>query len=202
MARPTARPARSPGTPAKLALTAAVLLGASSAIGGGTHAALSSTTANPGNAFTAGTVRISDNDVDGAMLTLSNARPGVPDTGCIRVTYTGSIPAPVRLHGAATGALAPYLKVTVVRGTDATPSFDSCAGFTADTTDHRGLGPGVLYSGTLAAYPTSFDTGVADPLATWPTGRSTSYRISVEVLPDNAAQGLSAGAAFRWEARA
>ena len=93
------------------------------------------------------------------------------------------------------------MKVTVTRGTDSTPAFDSCTNFTADATDYAGLGAGVLFSGPLSTYPTSYAAGLVDPVASWTNGSSASYRFTVEILDDNAVQDLSAGATFSWEAR-
>ena len=174
-------------------------------VAAGTRSAFSATTASGSNTFTAGTVQISDNDAGSAMLSLSLARPGDSDTGCILVTYGGSLDASVRLYASLTGTLGPYLNLTITRGTDAGPSFDSCAGFTPDVTNYLGLGAGIVYSGTLAGLPTSYAAGLLDPvsgpLETWTTSESHSYRIRVELANDPAAEGQSATAAFTWEAR-
>jgi predicted ribosomally synthesized peptide with SipW-like signal peptide len=174
----------------------------STMMAGGTYAAFSSSTSNAGNTFVAGTVTLSDNDAEVAMFSLANARPGAPETGCLQVSYTGSVATTaLKLYGTVTGPLAGYVQLTVVRGTDPTPSFDACTTFTGDTTNYRGLGAGVLYSGTLAGYPADFTAGIADPLAVWTAGQKASYRFTVEILDNNAAQGLSSTASFGWEAR-
>ena len=59
----------------------------------GTYSAFSATTVNPGDSFAAGTVVISDNDANAAMYTITGAKPNDVVTRCIRVTYTGSLPA-------------------------------------------------------------------------------------------------------------
>ena len=173
-----------------------------------THAAFSDTTVNSGNGFTAGTVALTDNDADGPVLTLTNAVPDDTDSGCIIVDYVGTLPASVRLYGTTTGTgLDQYLNVTVTRGTIAgSPSpFDSCNNFVADSTNYVGAGAGVLYFGTLAAFPDSYASGIVDPSSgtpeTWTTGESHVYRFDV-ILQDNAAaQGLDAAQEFTWEAR-
>jgi predicted ribosomally synthesized peptide with SipW-like signal peptide len=175
------------------------------ASGVGTFAALSSTTSNTGNTFSAGTVIIADNDAGAAMLTLTSVAPGASDTSCIRVTYSGSLDSSVRLYGSSTGSLATYLNLTVTRGTDSSPSFDSCANFTADATNYIGAGAGVIYSGTLAAFPGSYAAGIVDPTSgspeTWSTSEAHTYRFVITLADDNAAQALSATASFTWEAR-
>ena len=185
----------------KLALTVAVLFGASTVLEGGTEAALSGTTDNPANSFAAGTVSLTDNDAGTALLTLTNARPGVPVSSCMQVAYTGSLTAQVRLYATVSGALAPHVRITVTRGTETTPTFGSCAAFTADTTNHRGLGAGVLFSGPLSTYPTNHTAGLVDPTAAWATNTKVSYRFTAEIIDTNAAQGLSCTATFSWEAR-
>jgi hypothetical protein len=166
---------------------------------------VSSTSASAGNVFAAGTVSVSDNDSGAAGLSLSSALPGNSDTSCIRVTYGGSLDAALRLYADVSGGLAPYLSLTVTRGTDASPAYDSCASFTPDGTNYQGAGPGVVYSGLLSAYPTSYDAGVVDPptgpVETWTAGEARSYKLTVTLGEDPAAQGLSASATFRWEAR-
>lgn len=171
-----------------------------------THSAFTATTANAGNTLAAGTVSLSDDDSGTAMLSLAAAKPGDTDTACIQVSYTGSLPAWVKLYGTTTGSgLDAYLNVTVTRGTLSPASFDSCAGFSADATDYNGLGNGVVYSGTLSAYPKTWAAGQADPklsgLETWTTGEAHAYRFALTVNDTNSAQGLDATEAFTWEAR-
>ena len=170
-----------------------------------TYAAFSSSTANPGNGFAAGTVSLGDDDAGVAILTLSSVLPGRADTGCIHVTYGGSLDASVRLYGTVSGALGPYLTLTVTRGTDGSPAFDSCNSFTPDSTDYRGAGPGVVYAGPLSAYPADYATAIPDPatgpVETWRPGEDRSYRFTVRLNNNAAAQGQTADATFTWEAR-
>ncbi|HEY2804047.1 MAG TPA: TasA family protein [Actinomycetota bacterium] len=173
--------------------------------GTGTYAAFSGTTTNPSNAFAAGTVALSDNDAGGSLLSLSNATPGNSSTGCIKITYSGSLNANVHLYGSATASLPTYLTLTVTRGTDSSPSFASCSNFTADATNYIGSGAGVIYSGNLSAFPSTYAGGVVDPTsgspATWSTSDAHSYKFVVTVQNNAAAQGLSSTASFTWEAR-
>lgn len=194
------------GTTSKLLLTALVLGLVGIIAGAGTWSAFSSTTANEDNSFQAGTVVLTDNDAEGAMLSLQNAKPGDTDTSCIVVSYTGSLPASVRLHGVTTGTgLDQYLNVTITRGTILTPAFDSCTGFVADLTNYSGAGAGVIYNGTLAAFPDSYAAGIVDPTSgspeSWTNPESHAYKVTVSVADDNAAQGLTASQTFTWEAR-
>ena len=189
----------------KLLLTLLVLGALAAISGAATYSAFSSQTSNTGNSFAAGTVLITDNDTDNAMLSLTNAQPGASDTSCILVTYSGSLSSTVKLYGSIAGGLAPYLTLTVTRGDDPTPIFDDCVGFQPDLTDYVGAGQGVIYQGALSAFPAGYATGLVDPLAgspeTWTTTEARVYRFAVSVANDNNAQGQSATASFTWEAR-
>ncbi len=189
----------------KLLLTLLVLGGLAAVSGAVTYSAFSSQTSNTGNSFAAGTVLITDNDLGSAMLALSNAQPGATDTSCILVTYSGSASSTVKIYGSIAGALAPYVTLTITRGTDVDPIFDDCVNFQPDGTDYVGAGNGVIYQGALSAFPAGYATGLVDPLAaspeTWTTGEARVYRFAVTLADDNGAQGQSATASFTWEAR-
>ena len=185
----------------KALLTLLVLGGVGAAAGAGTFSAFSSTTSNAGNSFAAGTVAIADNDAGSALYNVSNQTPGDSVQRCIQVSYTGSLDASVRLYTAsAIGAIGPFVGLTVESGTQATPTFPSCTGFTPETT---------LFSGTLAGFASahsSFATGLADDPGTtatkWINGDSVVYRITATLANDNAAQGTTSGAhTFTWEAQ-
>lgn len=164
------------------------------------YAAFTAVATNAGNSISAATVAIGDNDGGSAMLSLANATPGSSDTSCIRVNYTGSMNASVRLYGTVTGTAAAHLILTVTRGTDSSPSFDSCASFTADATDHIGAGPGVIWSGLLSTFPSSWAAGVVDP-GTWTTSEAHSYKFVISPVDRAAAEGLSTTFSPSWEAR-
>jgi hypothetical protein len=184
----------------KLLFVVLALAVVAAATGTATFAAFVSLTSNAGNSFESGTVSISDNDAAAALLSIASGKPGNSDTGCIRVTYGGSLDASVRLYASVSGALAPYMTLTVTRGTDAAPSFDSCKSFTADVINYIGAGAGVIYSGTLSGFPAAYDGGIVDP-ETWATSAAHSYKFVVSVNDDTNAQGLSSSVDFHWEAR-
>jgi hypothetical protein len=187
--------------------TATVVLLTVAAVNGvsGTLASLSAQARNPSDQFSTGTVIIGDNSSGSTLFTLSAADPGSTANGCIKVTSTGSVASTVTLYGSTTGALAPYVNLIVTRGTDSSPSYASCANFTADGTNYLGAGNGVIYTGTLAAFPTTYAAGIVDPLAaspeSWTLNEAHAYMVTATLVNDNAAQGLSATATFTWEAR-
>lgn len=159
-------------------------------------AAFSATTSNAGSQWTAGDVVLTDDDSNTAMFTVGNMKPGQIVTQCIKVTYSGSLDAAVKLYGATTGGtgLGTYLDTTVQRGSGG--SFGNCTGFSSTET---------VYTGTLAgltATHTSFATGAGS----WaPTGGAPdddmTYRIQITLQDNNAAQAKTATATFTWEAQ-
>ena len=197
---------RGRGTAWKLLVTALVLGLIGVVAGLGTWSAFSSTTSNSGNSFTAGTVSISDDDAGSAMFSLTGLKPGDSASKCIVVTYTGSLPATVRLYGTTAGTgLDQYLDLTVTRGTISSANFPSCGNFSADSTDYIGAGAGVVFNGTLQGYADDYASALVDPTSgsprTWTTNEAHSYRFQVTVEDQSGAQGKSATQTFTWEAR-
>src|SRR5919199_6819365 len=174
-----------PRTRTKIAASAAIVAVLAVAAGLATWAAFSSAQSNDGNSFAAGSVSIGDNDAGGAVLSLASAGPGDTDTGCIVVTYTGSLASTVRLYGQTAGTgLDAYLNLRVTRGSIAAPSFRSCTGFAADSTDYLGSGAGVIYDGTLQGFPDTSATGLQDPPGvptTWAQNEAHAYKFEVTV---------------------
>ena len=186
-------------------LVAALAVGVIAAVtGAATWSAFSGTTSNAGNSFATGTVSISDNDGSGTLLSLSNAMPGTTTTGCIKVTYGGSLDADVKLFGTVSGGLAPYLTLKVTRGSDS-GTFPSC-NFTPDSRDYIGQGAGVVYNGNLSSFPGTYAAGITDPdngggTETWTNAEVHAYKLEVTLQNNASAQGQSANASFTWEAR-
>ena len=176
--------------------------------GAQTWAAYNARTASNANDFASGSVALTDNDSATALLALAAAVPGATDTGCITVSYTGSLASAVRLYGTTTGTgLDPYLDLKVTRGSfsGAPPAFDSCTNFTPDAISYIGSGSGVIYDGTLQGFPDDYATAPADPPAggaeSWTSGETHVYRLQVTLQDNLAARGKSATQIFTWEAR-
>ena len=188
------------------ALRTFVVLGALGALASvGAFSAFSSQTDNPGNSVTAGTVTLADNDGGTALYSMPTAKPGDSTVSCIRVAYSGSLDSDVKLYTPSSiGALGPYVDLKIEPGTQASPSFPSCTGFTADA-------GGALYNGTLSGFQSlynSWATGLVDNPGTsatkWATGDAVVYRVTATLqasAPDTA-QGATTGShTLRWEAR-
>ncbi len=170
-----------------------------SVAGYGTFSAFTSTTTNSGNVFSAGTVVIGDNSSGGVIYNFTGQKPGVAQTGCIKVTYTGSLPATVSLYTASSsGTLGQYVTLTIDKVTySSAPTFPSCGSPSSSTQ---------IFSGTLSGFTTSdtnFATGVqAFPASQtqWNQNDSLYYRFTLTLQSNNSAQGLSSTTGFTWEA--
>ncbi len=180
---------------ALIGLAAALVVGILSA--GATWSAWNAQTSNSGNSFTTGTAVIGTDSPATAEFAVPAMRPSIPLDRCITVTYHGTLPAAVRLYGRATAGtgLGSYLRLTIVRGTATAARHGDCGTFVPDD------GGGMRYHGLLADLPAGYDGGVVDQTARWTYGESHSYRFSVELIPDNAAQGRSVTESFTWEGR-
>ncbi len=175
------------------------------AVGAAVFSAYTSVAGNDGNQFTAGTIKLTDNDAGSALFSVSGFTPGDSFIRCIQVDYesTGGVNSDVKLYGATGGdGLADYLDLRIRRGTMPAvgPSGD-CSGFTPEATDFNGDGAGVILDTSLTAFPTSYTAGISDPVSSWSNGDSAVYEITLTVQNDNAAQGLSATQDFSFEAR-
>jgi hypothetical protein len=167
---------------------------------GGVFGLFSATTQNAGNELSTGTVSLTDNDGGSAQFNISNAKPGDSWTRCIKVTYSGTLPADVHHYTQASpNVVGPYLNLKFEEGTQATSVFPDCTGFTSATT---------LYNGGAAVYPgKNFATGaVTAPFGQsfWQPGDSVVFRTTMTLsaaAPDSV-QGSSGGnVTVVWEAR-
>ncbi|MGY1760486.1 hypothetical protein ACI79G_13065 [Geodermatophilus sp. SYSU D00779] len=201
---------------------------------GSTHAAFTASTDNVGNSWQTGSVVLTDSDSGSALFTTDSAvspndsslKPGSTRSRCIRLNYTGSLPADIHMyvgtppadagtpHAGAT-TLDPYLVMSVERGIDVsaatTVAADCSTGFTPTST----VTPTFLYntqqangssadpSKTLAdlkATHRDFGSGLVVSTGTVQNTYLT-LRITYAVKNDNRAQNTQSSATFTWEAR-
>ena len=168
-------------------------------------AAFSDSTANTGNQFSAGDVVIADDDGGASsMFTMTGIQPGATATKCINVTYSGNLPAEIRLYADETAGdgLADYLDVTVERSTDA------AGGVTADCTGFTEAGKSAVWTngtdgdlGAFLAGNTDYASGADAWAADGSASEEASYKFIVTLQDDNGAQGLSSTVSFTWEAQ-
>lgn len=169
----------------------------------GVYGLFTATTQNSGNEISSGTVEFSDNDSGSALYSATGIRPGESIARCIKTTYTGSLPAVVRLYSPSTpGPLAQYVELTITQGTQPTSTFPSCTGFAADAS-------GVIFTGTLQGFEqarSTYATGIATAPAgksSWSTGEALVFRFqaTLQASAPDSSQGWSSGVhSFVWEA--
>jgi hypothetical protein len=164
------------------------------------YAAFTATATNGANAWSAGTVAISANPGT-AMFTASGLKPGDTGTACVKVTYSGSLNATVKLYlknadltGTGLGA---YLTFQVNEGTG---NNANCSDFAQSANDYNNTGMSDTTK-TLATFNTaanSYANGVSSWAAT--TGGTKTYEFIWQLQDNNSAAGLTANATFTWEA--
>jgi predicted ribosomally synthesized peptide with SipW-like signal peptide len=184
-----------------------------------TFAAFSDTTDDSGNRWDAGSVAISDND-DGsrALYDLFDGtplgKPGSSDSGCIKVTFDGSLDSVVNLYASNdlnANPLDDQLTLTITSGTGPAVNNECTA------TDFTAAGTtGDVYNGSLANFMSTYND-YADNLAldaggdaVWSTDESVTYKFEVTLIDDadvndansKLATGFATGLhSFTWEAR-
>ncbi|GAB4082626.1 hypothetical protein GCU67_11670 [Modestobacter muralis] len=181
-----------------------------------THAAFSATAQNADNTWRSGSVVLAAGGTGGALFSGpadDDLQPGSTRSRCIRVDYTGDVPADVRLYvstpTAAPSTLDPYLVMSVERGTDVAAGAlvdpDCSSGFTPATLAYntaRADDPAAGADRTLADLKDlhhDFATGLQVAPATAPDTHLT-FRVTYAVADDDAAQRSQSRATFTWEA--
>jgi hypothetical protein len=159
------------------------------------YATFSVTTYPFSTTFSTGTVAISDDDAGTALFSTTGLKPGAAATRCLTVTSTGSVPALVRLYGtgrSTTKSLSSYLNLTVLAGTGGGRS--GCGAFTPEST---------VYTGTLAAFPTTYGSGVTAWTTAGTSGETRTYQLTYSMSSSAPAsvQTGSAAVAFTWQAQ-
>ncbi|MEX5718210.1 hypothetical protein [Geodermatophilus maliterrae] len=185
-----------------------------------THAAFSASTANPNNSWQAGTVTLEDNDSNTALFQSSvetGLVPGSKKVRCIRIDYTGDVPADIRMYvglpsGGVTG-LDNYLVMSVERGqtgTRSTPLLPDCTGFVENATrtflfnTRQADDASADQAATLASLRSRTDYTSGLPLSPGtPVAPNTSLTLRISYLVQNApeAESTRSDATFTWEAR-
>jgi len=176
-------------------------------VAAGTLSAFSSSTANTGNNFDAGTVYVTDNDGGAsALYNVTNRKPGDSVTNCIKVTYGGTLGADVHLYTAsAINAVGNYIDLTIEKGTSSgNPAFPGCGTFSSEAT---------VYNGTLKGFATAHNDYASGSnfypgsQTLWNPNDTLVYRFTLTLQDNNNANGQGAGAlqsgthSFTWEAR-
>ncbi|WP_158544473.1 hypothetical protein [Blastococcus sp. TBT05-19] len=210
---------RSPALRPLLAVVPVGLLLAGALVWQSTAAAFTATTDNAGNTWRAGSVALTDSAGGSALFdpaTDGALQPGSTGSRCIRVDYTGDLPADIRLYvttptaGAVT--LDPFLVMSVEQGQDVTAATTvdaDCTGFTSTATPtfrfntaSADLGSADQTKTLAALKAASPDYARGLPVgSSVPGGTSLTFRITYSVVDDNNAQNARSSTTFTWEAQ-
>jgi hypothetical protein len=140
----------------------------------------------------AGSITLTTDDGGAPLFTIPATAPGHTSTRCVRVDYAGPDGVPVKLSAAddTVGNLGSYIDIAIDAGTGG--GYGDCAGFSGQR----------IFTGTLAQLEADHPDN-ASGLSAF-VGSSTTpnqtFRFTVTVHDDNAAQGRTAGATLAWTA--
>jgi spore coat-associated protein N len=167
----------------------ALMVAAALAVGSGAN--FNSTSANPTNVFTAGTISQSNSKASAAILTASNVVPGATATGTVDIKNTGSangtftLTHTVPVDTPASPGLSKKLTLTIVDQGDPT-CVTSCPAFVT------------LYTGTIFAQPSTIALGQFAPNATHRYVYTMTFPDGGTAGADNAYQGASTTVGYTW----
>ena len=94
------------------------------------YSAFTSSTDNPGNAWSAGSIALSDDDSGAAMFAAEDLQPGSVGENCIAITSDGSLESDIRLYtdnAVQEKGLDQYLRLEIVQGEGG--GYGSCEDF-------------------------------------------------------------------------
>jgi spore coat-associated protein N len=167
----------------------ALLVVAAVAVGSGAN--FNSTSANPSNVFTAGTISHSNSKASSAILTASNIVPGNTATGTVDIKNTGSASGTFTLTHTTpvdtpvSPGLAKKLTLTIVDQGDPA-CVTTCPAFVT------------VYSGTINAQPASIPLGAFAPGVTHKYVYTMTFPDGGTGGADNAYQGASTTVDYNW----
>jgi hypothetical protein len=171
------------------------------------YSAFTSTTTNPTNNWSSGTVVLADDDTGLAMFTTGSLgtgqvsgatlKPGQVVVNCIKVTYTGNLNSTVKLYAdpamGNTNGLLSQLNLKIEEGS-AGAFGPACTGWSATST---------LFNAAMNTFPTTYAGAIASAQASWATNNFRAYKFTITLAsaaPDTA-QGGTASAVFNWQAQ-
>lgn len=178
-------------------LVAAVVLAGA----GGTFAAFTATTTNSSNRIDSGTVKVDQHAGAVTLYSVTNQKPGDATVRCVRVAYTGSLAASIKLYGSTvTNGTLYNLRVERGSGLTTVDGTMSCAGFV--------FGSDLYATGPLGSFATTYAAGYDGKAAgaAWNNPDTVDYRFTITQNDDTTANAhttvTSSGLhTFTWEAR-
>lgn len=175
----------------------------------GTYSAFTATTSNSGNSFEAGTVSIVDDSGAATAMfpSLTAQLPGAAVSKCIRVKYTGSLAASVKLSvssGITSGDKYTTQVERAVGGTGLTDHVNrNCTGFGAGGTTTTGFA-----TADIGTFPTTYGAGMDGKAAgaAWAQNDWVDYRFTITTKDDptenaHTTTNSTGSFAFTWKAQ-
>jgi hypothetical protein len=182
-------------------VTPLAVLAAGGVVWQGSHAAFSGQTRNSGNDWSTGSVALTDDDKGAARFQVSNMIPGDTETKCITVTANASVPGTVKGYAVnptfPSPALADRIFVTLREGSGG--SFESCTGFTANSTIAANVPLSTFagansYATALGGWQVNAGVQTRTYELTWKFNTTGMTQAEVDDL-----QGKRAGIDMQWE---
>lgn len=158
-------------------------------------ALFTATTDNGPQSFTTGTVTLTDNDANGVMWSVTNLKPGDNDTKCIRVSYTGSLAASIKVYGAgltATAGLEQWIRFTIDEGTSSSVVYPACTNF---------AGPTNIFDAAVSSFGTSWGTGTGNWAPSAAAAKDYRIKYTVDSAIPNNFQNANLQISITWEAQ-
>jgi predicted ribosomally synthesized peptide with SipW-like signal peptide len=175
---------------------------ATASVIGGSFAAWTAQTMNPGNQVSAGTLAITNDKSATSVFSASNVVPGDTGSGTVRIENSGTVPAAVMLtqDTLTGGSIAASLRLKVhdqTRNWCYWPVNQAGACPLTGGVDGDGYGAWNA-SATLAALPLAATSGAAK----WPAAEAHTFSISWKLAASspNGDQGQSASFRLVWDA--
>lgn len=144
----------------------------------GSGADFVSSSVNEGNAYTTGTLTQTNSKANEAIFGMDNLKPGDTVTGGVVLKNTGSLPASFKLTENAENGFTDKSKLTL-----------NIKDLKAGTTVYNGTFGGLTEAGAVS-------------LGDWKAGESREFSFDVTLAKsaDNAEQGKTAKASYKWDA--
>lgn len=181
------------------------LLAAGLLVWQGSYAAFNATTNDNSNAWTSGTMVLTNNGggatysgTTTATFGGSNIKPGDTATTCLTVKSTGSVAGNMRMYlsslADSSPSLAGKLNLTITAGVASTDVQSNCTNFPS-------TGTSTVYSGTLAALPATYALSGGSNVSVASGTVLEAYKVqwTFDSTADNTYQGKTATAGFTWE---
>lgn len=173
-----------------------IALGVATALGlGGSLAAWTAQTTNPGSSVTAGTLDLTNSKEAAAVFSASNVVPGDTGQDTVTITNDGTVPMTVLLSQ-------DQLTATGIEASLGLKVYDQTRNHCYWPLDQPGACPAAYGAWDATASLTSLPVAASDGSPQWPAGEAHTFTISWELAATspNSDQGKTGSFRFTWDA--